>query len=85
MTVDLCYFLAFKGIWAAQENKEGSFLKGWGLCSLLPLPLQECIGPHYSASAFHGIIWITKERHKMDGSHFISWHHGLSMNLLLRL
>ena len=30
MTVDLCYFLAFKGSWAAQENEGAFFLEGWG-------------------------------------------------------
>ena len=36
--------------------------------SYSPLPLQECTEPPYVASAFHVIIWITKERRKMDGA-----------------
>lgn len=76
MAIDLCSFFAFKGSGAAQKIREPPSWKVETFVPCSPLPLQEYTGAHYAASAFHVIIWITKERHKMDGSPFISRHHG---------
>ena len=76
MVVDLCSFLALKGSWGCLENEEASFLECWGLCFLLCPPPPRMHRASLCCFCFHVIIWITKERRKMDLSPFISWHQG---------
>lgn len=76
MAVDLCFSLALKGSRAAQKMREPPSWKVEAFVPCSPNPLQECTEPHFAASSFHVIIWITKERHKLDGSPAFSWHHG---------
>lgn len=76
MVVDLCSFLALKGSRGCLENEEASFLECWGLCFLLCPPPPRMHRASLCCFCFHVIIWITKERRKMDLSPFISWHQG---------